>query len=121
MRSGLVLRPTAQPWSLGPQRTVISPGGVCQNPRGKALPGVGVFPSESTNSNLFDPVDQNQPAWVPPEEAVRLAVENGFSTAEIVRIASGALSHREALRVAKEYAPILGITVTEFMELRRNR
>jgi hypothetical protein len=65
-------------------------------------------------------VDQNQPAWVPPEEAVRLAIENGFSTAEIVRIASGALSHRDAVRVAKEYAPILGITVTEFMELRRN-
>lgn len=35
--------------------------------------------------------------WAPPEEVVRLAEEAGMSTAQIVRIVSGCLSHSEAL------------------------
>lgn len=58
--------------------------------------------------------------WAPPEDVIRLARENGFTTAEIVRILSGCLSYKEALQVAREYAPLLGISVREFMELRRN-
>ena len=58
--------------------------------------------------------------WADPEEVVKLAREHGFTTREIVRIASGALPHQEALKVASEYAPLIGITVAEFMRLRKN-
>ena len=58
--------------------------------------------------------------WAPPEEVVRLAKEHGFTTEEIVRIVSGCLTYREAQRVAREYAPLLGNTVKEFLDLRRN-
>ena len=58
--------------------------------------------------------------WAPPEEVVSLAKEAGFTTAEIVRIVSGCLPYIEALNVAREYAPLLEISVPEFMELRKN-
>jgi hypothetical protein len=65
-------------------------------------------------------MDEDSLRWAPPEEVVRLAKENGFTTEEIVRIVSGCLTYREAQRVAREYAPLLGITVKVFLELRRN-
>jgi len=58
--------------------------------------------------------------WAPPEEVVRLAREAGFTTEEIVRIASGCLPYAEAMEVAREYAPLLDLTVREFMAIRRN-
>ena len=58
--------------------------------------------------------------WAAPEEIVRFAYENGFTTQQIVRIVSGCLPYREARQVAREYAPLLGITTHEFMALRRN-
>jgi hypothetical protein len=51
---------------------------------------------------------------------VRLAQDSGFTTAEIVRIVSGGITHREALNVAQTYAPLLEITVAAFMKLRKN-
>lgn len=51
---------------------------------------------------------------------MRLAKDNGFTTAEIVRIVSGGIAYREALKVARAYAPLLEITTAEFMKLRRN-
>jgi DNA-binding XRE family transcriptional regulator len=57
--------------------------------------------------------------WAPPEEVVRLAKEAGMSTTEIVRIVSGYLSYSEALEVAREYSPLLEITVSEFTKLSR--
>jgi hypothetical protein len=58
--------------------------------------------------------------WAPPEEVVRLAKEAGLTPPEIVRIVSGCLPYREALQVARDYAPLLEISVSEFLELRRN-
>ena len=58
--------------------------------------------------------------WAAPEEVVKLAQDSGMTTAEIVRIVSGCLSYREALKVARDYAPLLEIAVSEFMELRKN-
>ncbi|MBU6402244.1 MAG: hypothetical protein KGS61_18145 [Verrucomicrobia bacterium] len=58
--------------------------------------------------------------YAPPEEVVRLAKESGMTTIEIVRIVSGCLSYREALRRAHEFAPLLEISVSEFMKMRRN-
>jgi len=58
--------------------------------------------------------------YAPPEDVIRFAREKGWSTARIVRTVSGALSHREALKVARDWAPLLGLSVTEFMKLRKN-
>jgi len=58
--------------------------------------------------------------YAPPEDVLRFAREKGWSTVRIVRTVSGALSHREALKVARDLAPLLGLSVTEFMQLRKN-
>jgi len=58
--------------------------------------------------------------WAPPEDVIRLAEEAGMTRAQIVRIVSGCLPYSEALEVAREYSPLLGISVSEFMKLRRN-
>jgi hypothetical protein len=64
--------------------------------------------------------EEYQKIWAAPEEVVRLAKENGMTTIEIVRIVSGCLSYREALKRAHEFAPLLDISVSEFMEMRKN-
>ena len=58
--------------------------------------------------------------YAPPEDVVRFARERGWPTEKIVRTVSGALSHREALKVARDWAPLLGLSITEFMKLRKN-
>lgn len=58
--------------------------------------------------------------YAPPEDVLRFAREKGWSTLRIMRTVSGALSHREALKVARDWAPLLGLSVTEFMQLRKN-
>ncbi|MBI2926875.1 MAG: hypothetical protein HYY24_14355 [Verrucomicrobia bacterium] len=59
-------------------------------------------------------IDENT-RWAPPEEILKLARESGLTTVEIVRTLSGCLSYREAREVAQEYAPLLGLSVAEFM------
>ena len=39
--------------------------------------------------------------YAPPEDVIRFAREKGWSTVRIVRTVSGALSHREAFKVAR--------------------
>jgi hypothetical protein len=58
--------------------------------------------------------------YAPPEDVIRFAREKGWSTVRIVRTVSGALSRREAFKVARDWAPLLGLSVTEFMKLRKN-
>jgi hypothetical protein len=58
--------------------------------------------------------------WASPDEVVRIARESGMTTVEIVRVVSGCLTYREALKVAQEYAPLLEISASEFMRLRKN-
>ena len=58
--------------------------------------------------------------YAPPEDVIRFAREKGWSMVKIVRTVSGALSHREALKVARDWAPLLGLSVAEFMKLRKN-
>ena len=55
------------------------------------------------------------------EEAIRLARLAGMSTIRIVRTLSGAVPYSEALQIARKAAPLLGLSIKEFMELRRNR
>jgi len=54
------------------------------------------------------------------EEAIRLARLAGMSTIRIVRVLSGAVPS-EALQIARKAVPLLGLSIKEFMELRRNR
>ena len=58
--------------------------------------------------------------YAPPEDVLRFAREKGWSTVRIVRTVSGAVSHREALKVARDWASLLGLSVNEFMQLRKN-
>lgn len=55
------------------------------------------------------------------EEAIRLARLQGISTIVIVRALTGSVPYAEALKIAQKAAPILGLSVKAFMELRRNR
>jgi hypothetical protein len=58
--------------------------------------------------------------YAPPEDVIRFAREKGWSTTKIVRTVSGSLSYSEALKVAREWAPLLGLTISEFMKMRKN-
>jgi hypothetical protein len=51
---------------------------------------------------------------------VQMARSRGWPTIKIVRAMSAGLSHRDALRLARKAAPLLDITITEFLRLRRN-
>jgi len=55
------------------------------------------------------------------EEAIRLARAHGMSTIQIARILGGSVPYTEALKIARKAAPFLGISVREFLNLRRNR
>jgi hypothetical protein len=65
-------------------------------------------------------VPEDIPRYAPPEDVLRFAREKEWSTIKIVRTISGSLSYREALKVAREWAPLLGLSVAEFMRLRKN-
>ncbi len=52
--------------------------------------------------------------------AIHLAKSNGMSDAQIIRALTGAMTYREALRIANKAAPMMDLTVQEFMRLRRN-
>jgi len=53
-------------------------------------------------------------------EAIRLARLAGMSTIQIVRALSGSVPYNDALEIARKAAPLLGISIKQFMELRRN-
>jgi len=65
-------------------------------------------------------MDEDILRWASPDEVVRLAKEAGMTTGQIVRIVSGCLPYREAINVARDYAPLLEISISEFMEFRKN-
>lgn len=64
--------------------------------------------------------NDEQLRWTEAEEVVRLAREMGMPTIEIVRHLCRGVPHREVRRIARDYAPLLGITVGEFLDLRKN-
>ena len=53
--------------------------------------------------------------------AIQLARTHGLGTAQIVRLLSANMTYREALLLARRAAPLLEITVSEFMRIRRNQ
>lgn len=64
--------------------------------------------------------DDGMLRWAEPEEVVRMAREAGLSTAEIVRHLCRGVTYREVQEIARDYAPLLDVTVREFLDLRRN-
>lgn len=44
-----------------------------------------------------------------------------MSTLEIVRALSGSVPYAEAVKIARKAAPLLGLSIKAFLELRRNR
>ena len=55
-----------------------------------------------------------------PDEIIRLAQEEGLSDAAIVRALTGGRTFRDAQKIARDYAGLLGLSLKEFMGLRRN-
>ncbi len=51
---------------------------------------------------------------------VQMARSRGWPTERIVREMSGGLPYSEAMKLARKAAPLLDITVSEFMRLRKN-
>jgi hypothetical protein len=51
---------------------------------------------------------------------IQMAKSRGWPTQRIVREVSAGMTYSDALKYAKRAAPLLDITVSEFMRLRRN-
>jgi hypothetical protein len=51
---------------------------------------------------------------------IQLARAHDMSDRDIVRALTGSMSYEDARRIAKRAAPLLEITIKEFMELRKN-
>ena len=51
---------------------------------------------------------------------IQMAKVRGWPTARIVREMSSGLPYAEALILARKAAPLLDITISEFMQLRKN-
>jgi len=53
--------------------------------------------------------------------AIQMAKSRGMTDAQIVRALSADMSYADALVLARRAAPLLDMTVSEFLRLRRNR
>ena len=51
---------------------------------------------------------------------IQMAKARGWSTMRIVRTMSSGLTYTDGLKLARKAAPLLDITVSEFMRLRKN-
>jgi len=52
--------------------------------------------------------------------AIQLARAHDLSDRDIVRALTGSMSYEEARKIAQRAAPLLEISIKEFMELRKN-
>jgi hypothetical protein len=51
---------------------------------------------------------------------IQMARSRNWSTIRIVRVMSSGLTYADALKLARKAAPLLDISVSEFMRLRKN-
>jgi hypothetical protein len=65
-------------------------------------------------------MDEPRTKYIAGEEIIRLAREEGLSDHEIVRALTTGRTYRAAQEIARDYAPLLGLGLKEFMDLRRN-
>jgi hypothetical protein len=54
------------------------------------------------------------------QTAVKLALEEGMSKQKIVRVLTGSATYADARKTATFAAPLLDLTVAEFLKLRKN-
>ena len=52
--------------------------------------------------------------------AIKLAQEAGMNDRQIVRLLTGSTPFAEARKIAVREAPLLGLSISEFMKLRKN-
>jgi hypothetical protein len=52
--------------------------------------------------------------------AIRLAREAGMNDRQIVRLLTGSTPFSEARKIAARATPLLGVSIAEFMKLRKN-
>jgi hypothetical protein len=52
--------------------------------------------------------------------AIQLARSQGMTDTQIVRALTGSMIYRDALQMARRAAPLMDLTVREFMGLRKN-
>ena len=64
--------------------------------------------------------DENILRYTDLAAVIQMAKARGWPVVRIVREMSAGLSHSETVRLARKAAPLLDISVSEFMKLRRN-
>ena len=64
--------------------------------------------------------DENILRYTDLAAVIQMAKARGWSTGRIVRETSSGLPYVEAIKLARKAAPLLDISVSEFMRLRKN-
>jgi hypothetical protein len=64
--------------------------------------------------------DENILRYTDLAAVIQMAKSRGWSTARIVREMSSGLPYAESMKLARKAAPLLDISMAEFMRLRRN-
>jgi len=64
--------------------------------------------------------DENILRYTDLAALIQMAKARGWTTGRIVREMSSGLPHTDALILARKAAPLLAITVSEFLRLRKN-
>lgn len=72
-------------------------------------------------SKSITPVNESFLRYTDLAAAIQLARSHGMTTAQIVRALSANMVYSEALILARRAAPVLGIKISEFMQIRRSR
>jgi hypothetical protein len=53
--------------------------------------------------------------------AIQLARSHGMTNAQIIRALTGAMTYKDATKLARRAAPLLDLSVQDFMALRKNQ
>ena len=64
--------------------------------------------------------DENILRYTDLAAVIQMAKARGWTTARIVREMSSGVSYADALKLARKAAPLLDISVSDFMKLRKN-
>jgi hypothetical protein len=64
--------------------------------------------------------DENILRYTDLAAVIQMARSRGWSTTKIVREMSSGLPYTESMKLARKAAPLLDISVAEFMRLRKN-
>lgn len=74
----------------------------------------------TTVPQIFSMSDENILRYTDLAAVIQMAKSRGWSTVRIVREMSAGLTYADTLRLARKAAPLLDISVTQFMRMRKN-